>query len=118
MQEVRFGIARKLGAMAGAILLVTGKSMLYLALSINSSTAVIEDQIESLEALATTESVSSQFADVRYWMTDLALSWLNESESNAAASSEQLEGSLVALERTNPREVEGAASTDPPSSTK
>ncbi|MFQ5543352.1 MAG: methyl-accepting chemotaxis protein, partial [Nitrospiria bacterium] len=55
---------------------------------------VLEEQQKIATRLEIAEDARRSFGDYKYWLTDLAVSWLNEAEENADASREKLEGLL------------------------
>ena len=104
------GITKKLIVMAGAILLVAGGALVYLAIEIRQSDAVInntviDEQEQILARLGTVQSAIKQYDNMRFWLTDLSVSWLNESEDNAKAAHQELEALLAILEKTEPEVV-------------
>ena len=50
------------------------------------------------------------FGDLKYWLADLAVSWLNESEENAVLTGEQLENLLTKMAEFAPGPVEAIRS--------
>ena len=111
MSQINVSITQKLMAMAGAILLLAGGAQVYLAYEIDLSdeviNGVIDEQALILARLHTIQATANQFGDMRYWLTDLAVSWQNESEENAEAALESLQTLLGELESTD-REVVAA----------
>ena len=47
-----------------------------------------------------------EFGELKFWLTDLEVSWLNESEDNANQARAALEGHLEALAVVAPEQVE------------
>lgn len=69
---------------------------------INDSLAqqdIIDDRVEVVQ------TAYSQFNLMRYWITDLSASWLNESESNATEAKKQLLGTIQKLVGFAPEEA-------------
>jgi hypothetical protein len=60
------------------------------------------DQVLSSHFELASEAQKS-FADLKYWLTDLAVSWLNESEENADAAGERLAGQLEKIAAFAPK---------------
>ena len=63
------------------------------------------DQVLSSHFELASEAQKS-FADLKYWLTDLAVSWLNESEENADAAGERLAGQLEKIAAFAPKTVD------------
>ena len=78
LNPFKTGVAGKIYAMNGVFALVLGAVLLYVTLQVGSATHVVENQSEPLSRLAAVQEVSHQFTMLRYWLTDLSLSWLNE----------------------------------------
>lgn len=106
-----FSIAAKIILANSFLALVTGAALCYLVLKITAATAIIEhqstlvdgqkqevsrqgtymkEQRKELEQLTLANEVLREFTDARYWLFDLSVSWLNESEQNAEQAMERL----------------------------
>ena len=79
------------------LLVVWGSSLLYLRVNIARSGDAIDAQRVAVEQLHTINSAAQAFGALRYWLTDLALSQLTESENLARQMREELERHLKAL---------------------
>jgi methyl-accepting chemotaxis protein len=79
------------------LLVVWGSSLLYLRVNIARSGDAIAAQRVALERLQTINDAAQAFGALRYWLTDLAVSQLNESENLARQMREELERHLEAL---------------------
>lgn len=98
-------IAKKLAFMAGTVMLITGGALIYLASEIRQSetviNGVIDEQAQILERLARVHAAAKKFDDLRFWLTDLSVSWQNESEANAEVALTELTSMLAALEASD-----------------
>jgi len=99
------GLGLKIGAkillLNGLILLMMAGALLYTYFALGKATTAVEVQKGALSRLETVVNTSKAYAEMRYWMADLAVSWQNDSESNAMAAKEELEKLFVQLEATN-----------------
>jgi len=73
------------------------------SMSIQSN--LLETQENKKNALKLIDSIAADYSQLRYWLSDLAVSWLNESEDNAELFRESLNGKMDAL-----REIDAGAS--------
>jgi len=99
MKKIRLSITGKMIAMNGLLLYLFAAPLFYLSFKISDGTAVIEEQRNSLSQLKTAKDISSRFSSLRYWLADLAVSSLNESEKKAEIARGQLNILLVQLEQ-------------------
>lgn len=118
-----FSISAKITMINGLLAMVIGSAMLYLVMEIAASTAIIDnqnrlvdgqkqavhqqgalmaDQNKELARLNLANQVLHTFIEMRYWLFDLAVSWLNESEANAETSQQTLGTLLNQLEVIDP----------------
>jgi hypothetical protein len=71
----------------------------------DGNTTLQEDQILS-SRLELAVQAQNAFGDLKYWLTDLAVSWLNESEENADTANERLAAHLELIAAFAPKRVE------------
>jgi len=90
-------------ASAGLLVLVATNAYLTRALSENSAGMVKAAGL--LAGIEQADSARIAFGEVRYWMTDLAVSQLTLSERNAAAARARMEEHLAKLEPWNPERI-------------
>src|SRR4029077_4260952 len=90
-------------ASAGLLVLVATNAYLTRALSENSAGMVKAAGL--LAGIEQADSARIAFGEVRYWMTDLAVSQLTLSERNAASARERMEKHLDKLEPWNPERI-------------
>ncbi|HEX7027277.1 MAG TPA: methyl-accepting chemotaxis protein [Gammaproteobacteria bacterium] len=97
----QLSIIQKLMVMTIAILMLSGSVLIYIVSEIRQSDAVINGVISEQEAviehLAKLEEIQKVFGDYHNWLTHMALSWKAESEEEAEASRQELEGLLDEL---------------------
>ena len=112
-------IGGKILGINGMTLLLMAVSILYISFEIGRGTQIIERQAglvteqaaltkaqgKALARLETVNAAFRRFVDLRYWLSDLAVSFLNEAEDNAETAQAELEGLFVALEKTDPEVV-------------
>ena len=88
---------------AGVLVLIATNAYLTRALSENSAGMVGAAGL--LAGIEQADSAQIAFGEVRYWMTDLAVSELTLSERNAAAARARMEQHLDKLARWNPQRI-------------
>ncbi|MBL4905963.1 MAG: HAMP domain-containing protein, partial [Sneathiella sp.] len=98
-------IKAKLVGLSVLMLLFLIGTSLFLRNYIVEGSQSREYQVELQALVEKTIVVSENFGDLKYWMTDLEVSWLNESEENADLAREQLSQNLIPLEQLYPDEV-------------
>ncbi len=101
MRGLGLKIGPKILLLNGLILLMMAGALLYTYFALGKATTAIEVQKDALSRLELVVNTSNAFAEMRYWMADLAVSWQNDSESNAMAAKEELEKLFVQLETTH-----------------
>jgi len=88
---------------AGLLVLVATNFYLTRALSENSAGMIKAAGL--LGGIEQADKAWIRFGEVRYWMTDLAVSQLTLSERNAAAARARMEEHLGKLEPWNPQRI-------------
>lgn len=106
MKGLNLKIGGKIFLINGLITLLMAASLFYIFHTLGKSTVAIERQQKALSHLELVSSVSDKFAEMRYWMVDLSLSWQNESEDNATVAKEQLYKLFLQLEKTDKKLVQ------------
>ena len=99
MKKFNLRITGKMMAMNGVLLFLFVASLFYLSIEIGRGTTVIEEQSNTLAELEEANALRGRFAYTRYWLADLAVSWLNESEEKAEAAHQEVDSLLVELEK-------------------
>src|SRR5690349_6027438 len=93
---------------AGLVVLIATNSYLTRKLADNSAGMV--GAAELLKTIEEANNAQIAFGEMRYWMTDLAVSQLTLSERQAAAAREHMEQHLDRLAPWNPERVAGVRS--------
>ncbi|PIQ97059.1 MAG: hypothetical protein COV67_06275 [Nitrospinae bacterium CG11_big_fil_rev_8_21_14_0_20_56_8] len=101
MKGFNLNIGGKILFLTGFILLLMAGSLLYVYNELGNANKVIEEQRENLSRLEVVTTTSSAFSQLRYWLTDLAVSWQNDSEDRANTAKEKLENLFKELEKTD-----------------
>jgi signal transduction histidine kinase/HAMP domain-containing protein len=91
--------------LSGALLIVLIATNVYLSRKLAENTAGTVETTKLLEAIEQANSAQIAFGDMRYWMTDLAVSLLTLSETKAKAAEERTARHLDALAPLRPQPV-------------
>lgn len=100
MKLSNIGLSTKMALSNVAMLLPFIVALVVIYSGLESTSQTVSRQADSLSQLATANEASAHFAQFRYWMTDLAVSWMNESEENAMIESAKLDTLLSNLSST------------------
>jgi PAS domain-containing protein len=90
------------------VVMATTNLLLTRALDQASGAAIQSDRLVAL--MGTSDDVRASFADLRYWLTDLSVSLLTQSERNADAARTKLTERLKLLAERRPAEAAAIAS--------
>ena len=101
LNPFKTGVSGKIYAMNGVFALVLSGVLLYVSLQVENATHVVASQGQTLARLSNAREVTHHFTVLRYWMTDLSLSWLNEAEEEADRTRAALDAALTKLEVTD-----------------
>src|SRR4051794_1488782 len=93
----RITIRTRLIVLASALLAILVVTNLYLTGRLTTNSAGMVQAAELLQTIEQANSAQIAFGEVRYWMTDLAVSLLNLSETNAKAAHQRMERHLDKL---------------------
>ena len=66
--------------------------------AIDTQTKLLAEQGVSAKRLNNVTEISRKFSEVRFWLADLSVSWLNESEGNAETSKEEMYSMLSRID--------------------
>lgn len=77
----------------------------FLSSRLSRNAEAISDGATAIRVLTHANSASTHFGDLKYWLSDLAVSLLMRSETNALAAREDLEADLEFLEPYAPERV-------------
>jgi adenylate cyclase len=76
-----------------------------LSRSLNNAAEALADEARYVEVLRSASDAQKAFGDVKYWLTDLAVSLLNLSEQRAQEARARFESHLAALEPYDPQAI-------------
>ena len=98
----RTSIAFRVGAIAGLLLLALVVTNLIVIRQMDSNAERVISTTDLFEELDAASGATQEFGNIRYWLTDLAVSMLTISERNARAARAGLEGYLQRLAVAEP----------------
>jgi len=98
-------IRTRLILLAGAALLVLIATNFYLTRTLRENSAGMVKAAGLLKGIEQADSARIRFGEMRYWMTDLAVSQLTLSERNAATARARMEEHLGKLAPWNPERI-------------
>jgi signal transduction histidine kinase/DNA-binding response OmpR family regulator len=101
----RLTIRAKLILLSGALLCMLVATNLYLTRTLSKNSAAVATETELSAIIETANGAQIAFGEMRYWLTDLAVSLLTPSERNAAAARSRMDGYLDRLELRKPKLV-------------
>ena len=78
---------------------------LYLTRTLSKNSAAVANETELSSIIETANGARIAFGEMRYWLTDLAVSLLTPSERNAAAARGRMDGYLDQLALRKPKLV-------------
>jgi signal transduction histidine kinase len=103
---VRLTIRMRLILLTSAGLFVVIATNLYLTRALSENSAGMVKAAELLKGIEQADTARIAFGEMRYWMTDLAVSQLTLSERNAAAARTRMEEHLGKLAPWNPERID------------
>jgi hypothetical protein len=80
---------------------------IYLTTAMSSNAKLVLLNAERAHEIALATAIQKNFGEYRYWLTDLAVSLLNQSEANATEARRRLDAGLEALEKSQPEVAKG-----------
>src|SRR5438270_8498839 len=101
----RLNIRSRLIILSGALLCMLIATNLYLTNKLANSSAAVARETELSSVIESANNARIAFGEMRYWLTDLAVSLLTPSERNAAAARERMDGYLDQLALRKPKLV-------------
>lgn len=101
----RLTIRARLVILSGALLCMLVATNLYLTRKLADNSAAVAKETELSSVMESANSARIAFGELRYWLTDLAVSLLTVSERNAAAARGRMDGYLDQLAPRKPRLV-------------
>jgi PAS domain S-box-containing protein len=101
----RFSIFSRLVLLAAVLLCVLIGTNLYLGRELGRNVDVLADQGQAIDLVKTADNANVAFGDLKYWLSDLAVSLLVRAEVRAEEARERLNAELALLEAYAPDEV-------------
>jgi signal transduction histidine kinase/DNA-binding response OmpR family regulator/HAMP domain-containing protein len=98
-------IRARLALLIGAALLIVLSVNLYLGSKVSDSARRLDAEAEYIDVLGAANAANAAFGDLKYWLTDFALSLHNESERQALVARTALEEQLKRLAAYDPQAV-------------
>ena len=98
----RLSIRTRLLLLSGLLLAMLAGTTLYLTAKLSANAQTIVRATELVDLIDTAGRVQATFSEFRYWLTDLAVSLLQQSEIKAGETRERLNRELDALARWRP----------------
>jgi signal transduction histidine kinase/DNA-binding response OmpR family regulator/HAMP domain-containing protein len=94
----RLSITARLVLLSAALLIILIATNFYLNRGLKDGADALVAEARYVETLRTASAAEKSFGDLKYWLTDLAVSLLNLSEEKARDAKGRLDGQLTALE--------------------
>jgi signal transduction histidine kinase/CheY-like chemotaxis protein/HAMP domain-containing protein len=101
----RLTIRSRLIILSGALLCMVIATNLYLTNKLANNSAAVAKETELSGIIESANSARIAFGEMRYWLTDLAVSLLTPSERSAAAARSRMDGYLDQLALRKPKLV-------------
>src|SRR5215468_108280 len=102
----RLTIRTRLILLTSAGLFVLIATNAYLTKKLAENSAGMVTAADLLKSIEEANSAQIAFGELRYWMTDLAVSQLTMAERNATAARDRVEKHLDELQSWNPQRIE------------
>jgi signal transduction histidine kinase/CheY-like chemotaxis protein len=101
----RFTIRTRLVILSGVLLCMLISTNLYLMRTLAKNSAAVATETELSSIIESANGARIAFGEMRYWLTDLAVSLLTPSERSAAAARGRVNGNLDGLALRKPKLV-------------
>src|ERR1700688_2160942 len=101
----RLPIRARLVILSGVLLCMLIATNLYLIRTLSKNSAAVATETELSGIIESANGARIAFGEMRYWLTDLAVSLLTPSERNAAAARSRMDGYLDRLALRKPKLV-------------
>ena len=98
-------IRARLIILSGLLLCLLIATNLFLTRKLGNNSSTVATETELSEVIEAATGARVAFGEMRYWLTDLAVSLLTPSERNAAAARSRMDGYLDQLARRKPNLV-------------
>ncbi|MBV8567620.1 MAG: response regulator [Methylobacteriaceae bacterium] len=107
----KLSIRVRLVLLSGVLLAALVLTNLYLAEKLSENAGAVRAEADLAKIIGEANGARLAFGELRYWLTDLAVSQLTTSERNAAAARERMDGRLDELAKRKPDLVAAVRST-------
>lgn len=94
----RLSIPARLMLLSAALLIILAATSIYLNREIEEGADALVAEARYVEILRTASAAEKSFGDLKYWLTDLAVSLLNLSEQKARDAERQFDAHLTTLQ--------------------
>src|SRR6185369_11400247 len=94
----RLSIPARLLLLSSVLLLILAGTSIFLTGSLNQNAKALDAEARYVETLRTASAAEKSFGDLKYWLTDLAVSLLNLSEEKARDAKRRFDNHLTTLE--------------------
>jgi signal transduction histidine kinase/CheY-like chemotaxis protein/HAMP domain-containing protein len=101
----QLSIRSKLIILSGLLLCLLIATNLFLTRTLQNNSSAVATETELSEIIESATGARIAFGEMRYWLTDLAVSLLTPSERNAAAARGRMDGYLDQLAKRKPELV-------------
>jgi len=101
----RLSISTRLVLLSSVLLAILVGVSLLLSHGLNNSARALTAEAHYVEELRNASTAQKSFGDLKYWLTDLAVSLLNLSETRARQARQEFEKNLTTLEPYDPAAV-------------
>jgi signal transduction histidine kinase/CheY-like chemotaxis protein len=101
----RLSISARLVLLSSTLLLILIGTSSFLSQKLNQNAEALRAETHYVEVLRTASAAEKAFGDLKYWLTDLAVSLLNLSEERANEAKRMLDEQLTALEPYDPAAI-------------
>ena len=98
----RLSIKTRLLVVSALLIAILAASTLYMTAILASNSRAVVRTAELAEIGNLANNIRNTFGEYRYWLTDLSVSLLRQSELNASATRQRLSGLLDELRRDRP----------------
>ena len=105
----KLSIVTRLVLLAAVLLGAMIATNLYLNRTIANNASTLVEESELISVLASANRANRAFGDLKYWLTDLAVSLLMRSEVEAEMAREELDLALEELQDHDPELVDQSA---------
>ncbi|WP_083632545.1 response regulator [Bradyrhizobium sp. NAS96.2] len=101
----RLNIRTRVILLSGALLIVILGTSIYLTRKLANSSATVGEVADLIDVIEAANGARIAFGELRYWMTDLAVSMLTLSEKNAAEAQSRMEHLLDRVAARKPGRI-------------